>query len=193
MMAQPKILAFSGSTRSGSFNKKLLRLAIKGAEAAGAQVTQVELRDLDLPLYYGDLEEKITLPEGARKLKKLFEEHDGWLIASPEYNGSVSAVLKNAIDWVSRQQPDEVAYQQFAGKVVVMMSASMGAFAGIRSLAALRAILSHINVLVLPQQFSMPHAHQAFNDDDSMKDAKRQAQVEGLGRTLAEYLAKMKA
>src|SRR3954462_2345367 len=189
-MAQPKILAFSGSTRSDSFNTKLLRIAIKGAEAAGAQVTYVGLRDLDLPLYDGDLEERITLPDGARKLKRLFDEHDGFLIASPEYNGSVSAVLKNAIDWVSRQQTDEVPYQQFAGKVVVMMSTSAGAFAGIRSLAALRAILSHIQVLVLPQQISIPHNVQAFNEDGSMKDARRQPQVEALGRTLADYLAK---
>jgi chromate reductase len=192
-MAHPKILAFSGSTRSGSFNNKLLKLAIKGAEAAGAQVTQVDLRALALPLYDGDLEAEITLPEGAKKLKQLFEANEGFLIASPEYNGSVSGVLKNAIDWVSRQQADEVPYQQFAGKVVVMMSTSAGAFAGIRSLAALRAILSHIQVLVLPQQVSIPHGDQAFNEDGSMKDARRQAQVEALGKTLADHLAKMKA
>src|SRR4051812_42007461 len=128
-MAHPKILAFSGSTRSGSFNNKLLKLAIKGAEAAGAQVTQVDPRALALPLYDGDLEAEITLPEGAKKLKQLFEANEGFLIASPEYNGSVSGVLKNAIDWVSRQQANEVPYQQFAGKVVVMMSTSAGAFA----------------------------------------------------------------
>src|SRR5689334_22796808 len=95
----PKILAFAGSTRTDSYNKKLIKVAIKGAEAAGAQVTYLDLRDLNLPLYDGDLEASEGLPAGARKLKDLLLANDGIMISSPEYNSSISGVLKNAIDW----------------------------------------------------------------------------------------------
>src|SRR5437879_5724181 len=95
----PKILAFAGSTRRDSYNKKLVKIAIKGAEAAGAQVTYLDLRDLNLPLYDGDLEVSEGLPPGARKFKDLLFANDGIMISSPEYNSSISGVLKNAIDW----------------------------------------------------------------------------------------------
>lgn len=191
-MAQIKILAFAGSLRKDSFNKKLVKIAMKGAEAAGAQVTYIDLRDLDLPIYDGDLESAIQLPEGARRLKKLMDEHDGFLIATPEYNGSVTGALKNAIDWVSRQQPDEKPYQQLAGKVAVLMAASGGYFGGVRSVMALRGILSHIQVLVLPQQVNIPFAEKAFAPDSSLIEEKRNQQVEALGRELVEFIAQLK-
>jgi len=106
-MAQVKILAFAGSLRKDSYNKKLVKVAIKGAEAAGAQVTYLDLRDLQLPIYDGDLEAEVKLPEGGRRLKDLMESHDGFLISCPEYNSSISAALKNAIDWASRPQHGE--------------------------------------------------------------------------------------
>src|SRR5437667_12827791 len=115
-MAQVRILAFAGSTRKDSYNKKLVKVAIRGAEAAGAQVTYLDLRDLNLPLYDGDLEEEITLPEGGRRFKDLLDAHDALLISSPEYNSSISGALKNAIDWASRPQPNEKPLQQFTGK-----------------------------------------------------------------------------
>lgn len=191
-MAQVKILAFAGSLRKDSFNKRLVKVAMKGAEAAGAQVTYLDLRDLDLPLYDGDLEDQIQLPEGARRLKKLMDEHDGFLIACPEYNSSITAALKNAIDWVSRQQPDEKVYQQFAGKVAMLMSASPGFFGGARSVMAVRGILTHIQVLVMPQQVNLSFADKAFNEDGSLKEEKKQHQVEALGRDLVEFIAKLK-
>src|SRR5436309_11539205 len=103
----PKILAFAGSMRTESLNKKLIKVAIKGAEAAGAQVTYLDLRDLNLPLYDGDLESSDGLPAGARKFKDLLFANDGIMIASPEYNSSISGVLKNAIDWATRYVPGE--------------------------------------------------------------------------------------
>src|SRR5436305_4605730 len=103
----PRILAFAGSTRTESFNKRLIRVAIKGAEAAGAEVTYLDLRDLNLPLYDGDLEAKVTLPEGGRRIKELMKANHAFLISSPEYNSSISGVLKNAIDWASRPEPNE--------------------------------------------------------------------------------------
>jgi chromate reductase, NAD(P)H dehydrogenase (quinone) len=191
-MPQVKILAFAGSLRKDSHNKKLVKVAAKGAEAAGAQVTYLDLRDLNLPVYDGDLEAEITLPEGARRLKQLMDSHDGFLIASPEYNGSITGALKNAIDWVSRQQPDEKPYQQFVDKIAVLMSASEGYFGGVRSVMALRQSLNHIQMLVLPQQVNIPFADKAFNEDGTLKDAKRQYQTEKLGRELVEFIAKLK-
>jgi NAD(P)H-dependent FMN reductase len=189
----PKILAFAGSTRSGSFNKKLIKVAIRGAEAAGAQVTHLDLRDLELPLYDGDLEDTQGLPAGARKLKDLMLAHDGLLISAPEYNSSISGVLKNAIDWASRPAPGEKPLECFDGKVASLMSASPGALGGVRGLVTLRSILGNIKVLVLPEQVAVARADQAFEEDGTLKDARKQASVEHLGHNLAMTIAKLKA
>src|SRR5688572_7896847 len=123
-MAKPKVLVFAGSTRTGSFNKKLARLGAEGARSAGGEVALLDLRELALALYDGDLEEAQGLPEGAKRLKKLMREHDGFIIASPEYNSSVSGALKNAIDWASREETDdEPALVAFRGKVALILSA----------------------------------------------------------------------
>src|SRR5262245_35742367 len=106
-MSMPKILAFAGSTRTESYNKKLVRIAAAGARQAGAEVTLIDLRDLPLPLFDEDLESSEGLPPNARRLKDLFLAHHGLLISAPEYNSSISGVLKNAIDWVSRPVPGE--------------------------------------------------------------------------------------
>jgi chromate reductase, NAD(P)H dehydrogenase (quinone) len=189
---KPKILAFSGSTRSDSYNKKLIKVAVRGAEAAGAEVTYVDLRDLALPLYDGDLEAE-QFPESALRLKELMFAHDGIMVSSPEYNSSISGVLKNAIDWASRPRPNEKPLQAFDGKVAVLMSASPGALGGLRGLVTLRSILGNIKVLVLPDQIAVSHADQAFNEDGSMTDAKKQAGIENLARTLVKTIAKLKA
>src|ERR1700722_14157917 len=106
-MSQPRILAFAGSTRKDSYNKRLVRIAAQGAEAAGAKVTIIDLADFPMPLYDGDLEQSAGQPEHGVRLKKLLTESDGLLLASPEYNSSYSAVLKNSIDWVSRSVQGE--------------------------------------------------------------------------------------
>ena len=147
-MNKPKILAFAGSTRTDSLNKKLARAAAAIAGEAGAEVTFVDLRDLALPLYDGDLEEASGLPEGARKLKALLRASDGFLIASPEYNSSVTAVLKNALDWASRAETDdEPPLAAFRGKAAALLSASPGALGGLRGLVHLRAILGNMTRL----------------------------------------------
>src|SRR6266404_9457659 len=151
----PKILAFAGSTRADSYNKKLVKVAMHGAEAAGAQVTYLDLRDLNLPLYDGDLESSEGLPAGARKFKDLLLANDGIMISSPEYNSSISAVLKNAIDWASRPVPGEKPLQAFVGKVAGLMAASPSALGGLRGLVALRYILGNIQVIVLPEQLAL--------------------------------------
>jgi NAD(P)H-dependent FMN reductase len=192
MAYTPRILAFAGSLRRDSLNKKLIRVAAGGARAAGAEVTLMDLKDLPLPVYDGDIE-AAGLPENAVKLKELFKSHDGLLISSPEYNSSVGGALKNVIDWVSRSAPGEPALAAFTDKVAALMSASPGALGGLRGLVHVRAILGNINVLVLPEQTAVPRAHEAFNADGTLKDGKQQASVEQLGRKLAAVIAKLRA
>ncbi len=193
MATTAKILAFAGSTRKDSFNKKVIGIAAQGAKAAGAEVTLIDLKEFALPLYDGDLEAESGVPENAKKLKALMVEHDGFLIASPEYNSSITPVLKNAIDWVSRPAPNEPSLVAFTGKTAVLMSASPGALGGLRGLVHLRAILGNIGVIVHPNQIAVSKAADAFNADGTLKDAKQQASIEGLGKTLAEMIAKLKA
>jgi NAD(P)H-dependent FMN reductase len=192
-MTAPKILAFAGSTRTDSYNKKLIKVAAEGAIDAGAETKLIDLRDFAMPLYDGDLEEAQGLPENAKKLKALFRSHDGLLIASPEYNSSVSGVLKNALDWVSRPETkDEPSLAAFAGKTAALLSASPGALGGLRGLVHLRSILGNIRVLVLPEQLSISKANEAFNPDGSMKDPKQQASVHRIAATLAQTIHKLK-
>lgn len=191
-MAAPRILAFAGSLRKDSYNKKLIKIAADAARRAGAEVTLIDLKDYPLPIYDGDIEAATGIPENGLKLKKLFVEHDGFLLSCPEYNSSITAVLKNTIDWVSRSQPGESGLVAFTGKVATLMSASPGALGGLRGLVHVRAILSNINVIVLPEQIAVSRANDAFKDDGLLVDAKLQSGIEGLGTRLAEFLQRVK-
>jgi NAD(P)H-dependent FMN reductase len=189
----PRILAFAGSLRRESFNKKLVRIAAQSAMKAGAEVTLLDLKDFPLPLFDQDLEAEHGMPDNGTKLKKLFIDHDGLLIAAPEYNSSITGVLKNAIDWVSRPAPGEPPLVAFKGKVATLMSASPGALGGLRGLVHVRSILGNIGVLVLPDQIAVARANEAFQPDGSLTDPKQQAGIEALGKTLASFLMKLKA
>ena len=191
-MGKLKILVFAGSTRTDSYNKKLARVAADAVKKAGVEATYLDLRDIPLPIYDGDLEEK-EFPENATKLKKIFMEHQGLLIASPEYNSSISGVLKNAIDWVSRLRPGEEDLACFKGKVAGLMSASPGALGGLRGLVTLRSILGNIQVLVIPQQIAVSRAHEAFDAEGKLKDSKQQAAVEKIAAEVTKILTKLSA
>ena len=191
MNRKPRILALAGSLRAGSYNKQLLKIAVESARRAGAEVASIDLRDYPLPVFDEDLEKAEGLPANARRLKDLFIGHDGLLIAAPEYNSSITAALKNAIDWVSRPVPNEAPLAGFAGKVAAIMSASPGELGGLRGLVHVRAILGNIQTLVLPEQVSVPRAHEAFNPDGTLKDARKQASVETLGEKLTTILARL--
>lgn len=191
MTSTPKILAFAGSTRIDSYNKKLVKIAAAGAQAAEVEVTYLDLRDLPLPLFDEDLEAQEGLPANARTFKDLLISHQGLLIASPEYNGSLTGVLKNAIDWASRPSANEAPLAAFADKVAVIMSASPGALGGLRGLSHLRAILENLGVLVLPHQVAVPKAYEAFNADGSLQAPQRQESIEKLGKNLANILLKL--
>jgi NAD(P)H-dependent FMN reductase len=192
-MNGPRILVMAGSLRSDSVNKKLARLAGSKAEAAGGMVTLIDLRDFPMPVYDGDLEASDGIPAHGLQLKTLFREHQGLIIASPEYNSSITAVLKNAIDWVSRPQPGEPPLVAFTGKVALLLSASPGNLGGLRGLVHLRSILGNIGVLVLPEQLAISQAYGAFEADGSLKDSRQNASLEAITRRLVELVRKVHA
>lgn len=191
MTEHPKILAFAGSTREASFNKRLIRVAADGARAAGADVTVIDLRDHPLPLYDGDLETSSGLPGNALALKALFAAHNGLLISAPEYNGGMSGVLKNTIDWVSRQGDDPTPLAAYTGKVCGLMSASPGGLGGLRGLAHVRQILTGLGVLVIPQQRAVGGAANAFDADGKLQDSAQQAAVEGIGVRVVDLVRRL--
>jgi len=193
MSTAPRILALAGSTRRDSFNHRLLTIAAAAARAAGAEVTVIRLSDYPLPLFDEDLEAAQGAPPAARELKRLMSAQDGFLIAAPEYNSSITAVLKNAIDWVSRPAPPEPPLVAFRGKVAGLLSASPGTLGGLRGLVHVRAILGNLGVLVLPDQIAVARAHEAFTPDGALKDPQQQAAVEELGRRVAQVAARLKA
>ena len=144
-MSKPRILVFGGSLRAGSYNQKLATIAAAGATEAGAEVTLIALRDYRMPIFDEDLETEEGMPENAVKLKALFAENDGLIIASPEYNSGITAALKNAIDWVSRAtSEDEAPLSVLKGKTAAILAASPGGYGGARSLAQLRPLLENI-------------------------------------------------
>lgn len=188
----PKILAFSGSARAGSFNQQLVENAARAAEEAGADVRLINLGDFPMPMMNQDLEREEGQPKNGTRLKELFIQSDGLLIAAPEYNSSITPLLKNAIDWVSRRVGDEAPLVAYKGKVVALLSASPGRLGGLRGLAHVRAILGYLGAIVLPEQHAIPSASDAFDDDRKLvneKDIKRVREVVGELVDVASRLA----
>ncbi len=180
-----KILVFAGSTRKQSLNRQLAKQAAHCLHSLGAEATYIDLADYEMPIYQGDLEEASGLPEAAKRLKQLFVEHDGFVIASPEYNSSFAPVLKNALDWISRKseenEPALVAYQ---GKKAALLAASPGGFGGLRGLVPLRMMLGNIGVWVAPQQLAIAQAHEAFDAEGSLSSKAHQAQLKAVMQQL---------
>ena len=187
----PSILAFAGSSRKASLNDLLVRTAAKKAEDCGVAVDVIQLRDYPLPLYDADLEAERGLPDAARDLKRLMSSHQGFLVASPEYNSSVSAVLKNAIDWASRREEGEAPLACFKSKVVGLLSASPGALGGLRGLVHIRAIFGNLGCLVIPEQAAVSAAHQAFDEKGMIVDANVRKRVETVGAGVANLLTQL--
>jgi chromate reductase len=191
MSRRPRILAFAGSLREHSLNRRVLKTAIKGAEAAGAEVTYIDLRDYPMPIYNLDDHERSGFDENALKLQGLLTRHEGLLIASPEYNGSLPAALKNAIDWASRPSDRYERSKVFRGKVAGVMAASPGSLGGVRSLAHLRGVLTSVGVHVLPQEVAVTFAEDRFGGGgEEMTDEKMRGSLESLGAALVAMLRK---
>ena len=189
-MGKAKILAFAGSVRKGSWNHRLVQEAARVAESAGADVTVIHLSDFPLPLFDQDLEAENGMPQEAVRLKEIFANHNGLLLSCPEYNSSITPLLKNVIDWVSRPATqDESPLSSYAGKTAGLMAASPGGFGGLRGLRHVREILGNIGVLVTPKQFALGSAHSAFDEEGKLVDAKQasmlKACVEQLVKTCA--------
>ncbi len=181
-----KLLFFAGSARKESMNKKLAKLAADMAQDAGAQVTHIDLKDFEMPLYDGDVEAQNGIPENAKKLKQLFVEHDGFFIASPEYNSSMPPLLKNTLDWISRPHEEkEASLIAFNGKIAALGAVSPGGLGGLRGLVPLRMMLGNIGVTVVPSQVAVGSGFQAFDENEHLKDD-RQAGM--LKATIDEFV-----
>ena len=180
-----KLLIFAGSTRTQSFNRRLAKVAADLARQAGAEVTLLELSSLDIPLYNADLEALGTPPDVIR-LKEILFDHPGWIICSPEYNGSYTALLKNTLDWASSPVKGVPNWQQgteaFTGKVVGLLSASPGALGGLRSLAPLTPMLLNLQCWVTPLQFALNQAGSAFDADGQLLIDQQRTGVESVVR-----------
>jgi chromate reductase len=190
-MAAPKILAFAGSLRTDSYNKKLLKIVVRGARDAGSEVTEIDLRELAMPLYDADLQAKEGFPANAKKFKDLVASHAGLMIASPEYNFGLSGALKNALDWSSRGEGKEPAYTATQGKYAVIMSTSPGIYGGVRGLIQLRAVLAGMRITALASQLAVTSAKESFNADGSLKSPEIAAEAVALGANFAKFLAKV--
>lgn len=181
MSAATKLLIFAGSTRTQSFNRRLARAAAHVATGLGAEVTLLELGTLDIPLYNADLEARGT-PTDVIRLKQLMLDHPGWVICSPEYNGSYTALLKNTLDWASSPVKGDPEWSQglrcFTGKVVGLLSASPGALGGLRSLGNLAPLLRNLQCWVAPQQFALGQAGNAFDADGQLIEEKHRQNVQ---------------
>ncbi|MBL4697918.1 MAG: NAD(P)H-dependent oxidoreductase [Phycisphaerales bacterium] len=181
-----KVAIISGSLRQGSFNTALARFVANNmASSEGFEIDEISLGDLDLPMFSEDLEAK-GMPAMVLELKDRLIAADAVLIASPEYNGSLSGALKNAIDWASRPREGEAPLACFKGKVGGLLAASPGAIGGLRGLRHVRQILTQLHMVVVPSEFALGVAHEAFDDAGNLKDERAATMAKGVGLAVVE-------
>jgi len=181
----PSILVMAGSLRTGSYNRKLASLGAAALAAAGATVDLLDLREVAMPLYDGDLEDAEGLPPGALAFKARLASAQGLWISCPEYNSSVPGTFKNALDWASRGDEDV-----FAGKVVALTGASPGMYGSMRGHYHLRQIMTTLGCWTLPEQLLIPRAHEAFDPDGQLLNARSQAMLAELARALVSAVGR---
>jgi chromate reductase, NAD(P)H dehydrogenase (quinone) len=192
-MTSPKILVMAGSLRKGSSNARLAALAAKELALADADVTRISFADYPLPIFDADFMTDSGLPTEAQKLRSMLTAHQGVFIASPEYSASVSPLIKNALDWLSRaRDKNEANYAAFKGRVFALGAASPGSGGGVRGLMALRQVLElGCGALVLPEQITVGRAAQAFDEMDNLKDETAAATLKTVARRLIELASLM--
>lgn len=188
-----KIVAFAGSSRVDSYNKKLIKVSIPYLEEFGAEVIFLDLKDYPLPVFDEDTEAAQGVPPLVRELKDIFISADGFLISSPEYNGFFSGLFKNTIDWLSRKVEGYPPLECFQHKTVGLMAASPGGLGGIRVLPHVRHLLSNLQMYVIPGQFGLGNAGSAFSDDGSLIDKKQQESVKNICKNLVEITKALKS
>lgn len=183
----PSILVFAGSSRIESLSKRLARAAARSVQAAGGEASFIDLADFEMPVYQGDVEAAAGLPPATRRLQALLARHDGLLIVSPEYNGSMPPLLVNVLAWCSRVASDDregSGLAVFADKPAAIMATSPGALGGLRALFHLRDLLAYLGMVVIPQQFAVARAHEAFAADASLSDPSQRAAVDRVAAAL---------
>lgn len=187
-MPVPRILVFAGSIRTGSFNARLAANAAKQLALLEAEVTHISLADYPMPLYDADLEARSGQPENAIKLKQLFMAHGGIFIASPEYNASITPLLKNTLDWISRvREGRESPLAAYKDRVFALGGASNGNYGAMRSLLALRQVLEiGCGALVIPDQIAVPRAADAYDENDNLKDEQTMNRLKGVLQRLID-------
>ncbi len=192
MTDHTKILTFADITREDSTNKKLAKLANEEIKSQGIAATYLDLKDYPLPVYDGDDELQKGLPENAKKLKQYFLDHDGIFISCPEYNSSITAVLKNTIDWISRSEQAGGDLTAFTGKIIAISSAAPGKLGGLRGLVHVRSILSNLGCIVIPNQLAIHSAFSAFDDAGKLKDEAQAQQFKDVVATLVDTAKRYK-
>ena len=190
-----RVLVFAGSARRESLNKKLARAGFEAVGKAGGEATFLDLDDYEMPVYHGDLEAERGMPENARKVRELFLAHQALLIASPENNQSIAALLKNTIDWLSRDIGDgngeNSGLAPYRGKVAAIMNATPGPYGGVRHLFHLRQVLSGLGVIVMPQQVQLAHADKAFDAGGRLVEERAAHALERAVRALVETAGRL--
>lgn len=187
---QSKILVLAGSARLDSIHRKLARQTVEALRNAGVEATLADLREFPMPIYDGDVEAGQGMPPAAKALKELARRHDGFAIASPEYNGSFPALLKNALDWISRPAPGERPLEVFRGKVAAILSASPGPGGGNRGLRHLRELLEMMSVRVVPRELAIARSSGAFDAAGRLMRAEDVSGLEELAAALAQAVAR---
>jgi NAD(P)H-dependent FMN reductase len=193
MYPSPRILAFAGSARRASHNKQLARVAARIAQDGDAEVTWVDLRDFDIPLYDADLEADHGLPAGLLRLRALFDAHDALIVASPEYNGFFSPLLKNTLDWLSRPYGSAPRHAVFAGKAVLMLCAAGGGSGGARGLAQLRVQFGHLQAHVHAHEFVLAHCAAAIDENGGLRNAEQRVALADIVLPFVDTLRRVQA
>lgn len=187
-MSNPVILAFAGSTRKESFNRKLLHLATEIARQAGLEIRHIELADYPMPLLDEDLEAEQGQPANATAIRRMMLEADGLLLACPEYNSSITPLMKNVIDWVSRKESGGGGLEPYENKKALLLGASPGKLGGKRAISAVRSILGNIGVEVFDREFTLPGAGDAFDDHGQLRDAGLHDALAGTVQSFARFM-----
>lgn len=188
MSAVPKVLVFAGSSRQDSHNKQLARLVAKRIEALGGVATFVDLKDYPCPLFDEDIETQ-GVPENVLKLRELLADHQALFIASPEYNGFITPLLKNTLDWLSRPYEDTPGLALYSGKWAALVSASPGGLGGIRAMPLAQQLLANLGLIVLPQPMSLSKAHTAFDEAGTFIEEANSKKLDALCQRLVDMLA----
>lgn len=192
-MTRPSIVVMAGSSRRDSFARRLAHACLEPLSQIGADVQLIELGDYPMPLYNGDLERDSGLPDAAVALQQRLYSSDGVLVVNPEYNGSITPLLKNAIDWASRREGDEGPLVAFRGRTALLLSTSPGVLGGLRGLVHVRAILSGIGVHVVPDQLAIGGAKTAFDDVGALADPDRRERLRSMLASFVDVTARLRA